>query len=149
MSVGKKVFQNFFCWCELFSCKYKEEGSLGKNEWRFLHAQKRLFLLSWQSCMGYFPRSMVHILDTLDVPLVGRHHSGIDDVNNMVSIVQKLALEKGCVYNITGKLKKPPTVQWNQIVKLARSEPSTQWTQQVCRFFVQVKVTVIVHCCKG
>ena len=61
--------------------------------------------------MGYFPRSMVHILDTLDIPLVGRHHSGIDDVNNMVSIAQKLALEKGCVYNITGKLKTPPTVQ--------------------------------------
>jgi len=62
---------------------------------------------SYQATLGSFPRSMVKMLDSLDIPLVGRHHSGIDDVNNMVTIVQKLA-EQGCHYEITGKLKTTP-----------------------------------------
>jgi len=65
---------------------------------------------SFQTCQGYFPRSMRSMLDDLNIPLVGRHHSGIDDVNNIVSIVQTLALsEKGCVYDVTGRLKDNPS----------------------------------------
>lgn len=64
---------------------------------------------SFQTCQGYFPRSMRSMLDDLNIPLVGRHHSGIDDVNNIVSIVQSLALsEKGCVYDVTGRIKDNP-----------------------------------------
>lgn len=102
-----QVFARFQAWLEdnQFDHDGGEDAFLTMGDWDFKT------MLPSQSCMGYFPRSMVHILDTLDIPLVGRHHSGIDDVNNMVSILQKLALEKGCVFNITGKLKKPPTVQ--------------------------------------
>lgn len=66
---------------------------------------------SFQTCQGYFPRSMRHMLDDLKIPLVGRHHSGIDDVNNIVSIVQKLARsDKGCVYDVTGRTRDSPQV---------------------------------------
>lgn len=125
-----QVFARFQAWLEdnQFDHDGGEDAFLTMGDWDFktmlpsqcalsgVHLPKSFhrwinIKRSYESCMGYFPRSMVHILDTLDIPLVGRHHSGIDDVNNMVSIVQKLALEKGCVYNITGKLKMPPTVQ--------------------------------------
>jgi len=62
---------------------------------------------SYQATRGDFPRSMVTMLNSLQIPLVGRHHSGIDDVNNIVTIVQKLA-DQGCDYQITGKLVNVP-----------------------------------------
>ena len=39
----KKVFQALFCWCELSSCKYKEQESLGKNECSFFTCTKKAF----------------------------------------------------------------------------------------------------------
>ena len=61
---------------------------------------------SYQASMaGNYPRSLVAMLEGLDMTFEGRPHSGIDDVKNIVRIVQKLGLEKGHVFQNTGSLE--------------------------------------------
>ncbi|EGG25415.1 putative RNase III [Cavenderia fasciculata] len=51
---------------------------------------------------------MANMLRQLSIPLVGRHHSGIDDCRNISSIVIAM-LKKGCLFEITTTHKpKPP-----------------------------------------
>jgi inhibitor of KinA sporulation pathway (predicted exonuclease) len=45
---------------------------------------------------------MVDMLDALHIPLVGKHHSGIDDCRNISRIVSKMVEEGGCVFLPTG-----------------------------------------------
>eukprot|EP00475_Leptophrys_vorax_P035750 TRINITY_DN5935_c0_g1_i1.p1 TRINITY_DN5935_c0_g1~~TRINITY_DN5935_c0_g1_i1.p1 ORF type:complete len:223 (+),score=68.14 TRINITY_DN5935_c0_g1_i1:21-689(+) len=44
---------------------------------------------------------MKHLLETLNLELTGRHHSGIDDCRNIAKIVIKM-LQDGCSFQING-----------------------------------------------
>ena len=45
---------------------------------------------------------MMSMLKTLNIPHVGRHHSGIDDVRNLCQIVLKM-LKRGIIFDCTTK----------------------------------------------
>ncbi|XP_023221622.1 ERI1 exoribonuclease 3-like [Centruroides sculpturatus] len=49
------------------------------------------------------PRDLVGMLEYLNLTLIGRHHSGIDDCRNIVRILQAMA-EKNYRFYINGKL---------------------------------------------
>lgn len=53
---------------------------------------------------GYYPKSLKDMLARLDLPLKGRLHSGIDDVNNMVSIIVNLKEKYNAQFKITSSL---------------------------------------------
>jgi len=46
---------------------------------------------------------MAECLKKLKLPLVGKHHSGIDDCKNIAAIVKRM-VEDGCSFAVTGKL---------------------------------------------
>ena len=52
---------------------------------------------------GKFPRSLLEMLDGLNLTFEGRQHSGIDDVKNIANIVQKLAKERCYIFDHTHK----------------------------------------------
>ncbi|CAK9799112.1 ERI1 exoribonuclease 3 [Anthophora quadrimaculata] len=45
---------------------------------------------SFCDAVEYYPRHLVDMLSYFDIPLHGKLHSGINDVQNMVNIIQKL-----------------------------------------------------------
>ena len=47
---------------------------------------------------------MLTMLNALKLPLLGKHHSGIDDCKNIARVVCKMA-QQGCHFNATCKLK--------------------------------------------
>uniref|UniRef100_A0A1I7Y9F8 Exonuclease domain-containing protein n=1 Tax=Steinernema glaseri TaxID=37863 RepID=A0A1I7Y9F8_9BILA len=64
--------------------------------------------IAFSEAMGYYPNSMKIMLSDLNITHQGRHHSGIDDVINMCSIMKSLA-ETGYVFRTTSKLADGPT----------------------------------------
>jgi ERI1 exoribonuclease 3 len=48
-------------------------------------------------------RGMVHMLGELGLPLLGHHHSGIDDARNIACIAREL-IRVGGVFNVTSRL---------------------------------------------
>ena len=50
---------------------------------------------------GSWPRAMDKLMRELDLPLIGRHHSGIDDCRNIARIVE-LMCRRGGVLGETG-----------------------------------------------
>lgn len=56
---------------------------------------------SFEACYKEKAYGMTSMLDSLQLPLVGRHHSGIDDCTNIVSIA-KAMLEDGFVFEYNG-----------------------------------------------
>jgi len=42
--------------------------------------------------LGTFPRSMLHLLQLLQLPHAGRHHSGLDDAANLAAALRQLCL---------------------------------------------------------
>ncbi|KAK0397897.1 hypothetical protein QR680_002326 [Steinernema hermaphroditum] len=59
--------------------------------------------VAFSEAMGYYPNSMKIMLNNLNIKHQGRHHSGIDDVINMCSIMKSLA-ETGYVFRSTSTL---------------------------------------------
>lgn len=43
---------------------------------------------------------MAHMLQELSLPLIGKHHSGIDDCKNIARVVGKMQTD-GCVWQVT------------------------------------------------
>lgn len=54
--------------------------------------------------MQYYPRTLSNMLARLDIPLKGRLHSGIDDSENMVKIIQCLHSKYNSQFKITSSL---------------------------------------------
>ena len=65
---------------------------------RFINVKR-----TYSSYMGNKPRGMMTMVNELGLKATGRHHSGIDDTKNIVSIVQQLAL-RGCVFEINAEI---------------------------------------------
>ena len=118
----------------LFDQWIKKEGLLDPNvkftfvtcgDWdlnRMLPSQCKSFGLShppymqswmnikfaFRDLMGVHPKGMPDMLQLLDLPLLGRHHSGIDDTRNIARILTKLAglaASKGCSLGPTSSYK--------------------------------------------
>lgn len=53
---------------------------------------------------GYYPKSLKDMLMRLNLPLQGHLHSGIDDVNNMISIIQTLKKRHNTQFKLTSTL---------------------------------------------
>jgi len=53
---------------------------------------------------GYYPKGLKDMLVRLNLPLQGRLHSGIDDVNNMISIIQTLKERHNTQFKFTSTL---------------------------------------------
>lgn len=51
------------------------------------------------------PKGMMGMLRDLDIAHVGRHHSGIDDVRNILEIARKLNKSSKCKWRATGTCK--------------------------------------------
>lgn len=58
--------------------------------------------------IGYYPKSLKDMLTRLNVPVRGRLHSGINDVENMVSIIRELR-EYSAKFEITSTSSIPTT----------------------------------------
>ncbi|KER28185.1 hypothetical protein T265_04941 [Opisthorchis viverrini] len=58
---------------------------------------------TFQDVRGLFPHSLPHMLADLNLPLQGRHHSGIDDARNIATVLCQL-IKLGAVPDITGSL---------------------------------------------
>ncbi|RWS23663.1 ERI1 exoribonuclease 3-like protein [Leptotrombidium deliense] len=58
---------------------------------------------SFSDTMRYWPTSLHHMMSAIQIPVVGRLHSGIDDCRNIVSAMKYLA-ELGHVFKITHNL---------------------------------------------
>jgi len=56
---------------------------------------------SYSQAFGRWSRGMKHLLDELDLTLVGRHHSGIDDCHNIKQIAEAIVKKKKFVYDFT------------------------------------------------
>ena len=65
---------------------------------RFINVKR-----TYCSYTGDKPRGMMTMVNELGLKATGRHHSGIDDTKNIVSVVQQLAL-KGCVFEINAEI---------------------------------------------
>jgi len=61
---------------------------------------KKEFSNFYQSGFG----DMVKMLNRMNIPLEGRHHSGIDDCKNITKIVQRM-LQDGAILNTNGRLR--------------------------------------------
>lgn len=53
---------------------------------------------------GYYPKGLKDMLVRLNLPLQGRLHSGIDDVNNMISIIETLKEKYNTQFKLTSTL---------------------------------------------
>lgn len=63
------------------------------------HIQKRINLKDiFCDATEYYPRNLKDMLSFLKLPLDGKLHSGIDDVNNMVKIIQTIQERYNVVY---------------------------------------------------
>lgn len=51
-----------------------------------------------------YPHGIVDMLSRLNIPLIGRLHSGIDDVKNMINIVESLGTKYNTNFQITSGL---------------------------------------------
>jgi ERI1 exoribonuclease 3 len=79
--------------CKYFSINY------GDYLKRWINIKK-----AFQTVIGVYPRrDLVEMLETLNLQLEGRHHSGIDDCHNIARILKTLA-ERGGVFKINGQL---------------------------------------------
>lgn len=54
----------------------------------------------------YYPRTMVDMLMRLELPMIGRLHSGIQDVKNMVRIIQALQERHNFIFKINSQYKR-------------------------------------------
>ncbi|XP_033219335.1 ERI1 exoribonuclease 3 [Belonocnema kinseyi] len=70
------------------------------NEWINL---KRVFC----DATKIFPRGITAMLIHLNLPKIGRLHSGIDDVQNMVNVIRKLATRHNVQFEITSGVNIP------------------------------------------
>ncbi|KOC62217.1 ERI1 exoribonuclease 3 [Habropoda laboriosa] len=61
----------------------------------------------------FYPRSLIDMLSHFDLPVHGRIHSGISDVENMVKIIQNLNSK----YNFEFKINSAQTDVWQQYIK--------------------------------
>ena len=116
------VFERFKAWMESRTSDGRPFAMVCCGDWDFktmLPQQCRLsglevpdYCQSWInvkksycSHYGQFPRGLKVMLGNLNMAFEGRHHSGIDDVKNIVKIVQHLGL-KDFVFESTNSLKR-------------------------------------------
>ena len=57
--------------------------------------------------MKVYPRGIVDMLIQLNLPKVGRLHSGIDDVKNMVNVIKSLSTQHDTLFKITSAVNYP------------------------------------------
>lgn len=98
----KSIFVTCGDW-DLQKMLVKEAGRLGldyKDYLKWWINIKKTF----ESVIGVYPKGdLIQMLQVLDLPLIGRHHSGIDDCVNIARILKSLA-ERECVFEANGKL---------------------------------------------
>lgn len=59
--------------------------------------------VAYKACMGVKGRDMPAMLESLGLPMVGRHHSGIDDARNIAAMCLAL-LRRGATFEITERI---------------------------------------------
>ncbi|KAL8576532.1 hypothetical protein ACOMHN_003090 [Nucella lapillus] len=77
---------------------------------RYFHIANQPYFKRWinikkafADMTGVFPKGMMPMLQKLQIPHIGRHHSGIDDCRNIAAILKGM-LERGHVFTNTTSL---------------------------------------------
>lgn len=84
---------------DLRTCAPKQYQVIGRNMPSYFGTWINIKTI-FKDCTGKKARGMVGMLTDLKLKLVGRHHSGIDDVKNIVRIAQNIVAKK-TVFRIT------------------------------------------------
>lgn len=97
--------------CAFVTCGNWDLAAMLPGQCKYLGIQVPDYFKQWINVkeiyarfMGHYPRGMMSMLDGLQLKHVGRHHSGIDDCQNIANIVRELIC-RGAVFEITGENK--------------------------------------------
>jgi len=86
-------------WWDLQKCLPRECRAKGLTVPRYLGKGFVNVKVPFQAVVGCEAGGMVHMLQTLGIPLRGRHHSGIDDATNIAAILAEL-VRRGYRYTL-------------------------------------------------
>ncbi|KAJ8309622.1 hypothetical protein KUTeg_012829 [Tegillarca granosa] len=96
---GKKhldeVLQDFKEWMK--------ENKLDEEENSFIFVTCGYQVNAFSKNTAVYPKGMMPMLRYLNLPHIGRHHSGIDDCTNIANIVKEL-IKRGHIFTATGQL---------------------------------------------